>query len=190
MSEEQEILIAGPPPIWVNEHQHLVGYGNGRWTVAGKYQKGPAIFASNEHYPCTEVMGRWITNSTKPDQKTIDMRPYKYAGHPNWAWMFRDVGTKVWNAVETDDWTDPRICSKDGSHSVVYGYGLITDEGELLGLCDEFTTSHSYDGYMMLMQTPYDCIKEWFYFLCYSSGNSSGRSWITYAQAQRGKTWC
>lgn len=104
--------------------------------------------------------------------------------------MFRDVGSRVWSAVENDDWTDPRVCNKDGNHSTVYGYGLISEQGELLHFCDTFTTSHNYPGYMMLMETPYDCIREQFYFMCYNSGGRGGGSKISYKQAQTGRSWC
>lgn len=83
MSEEQ--LIEGPPPIWVNEYGHLVGYGRGSWTTNnGQYQRSPAIIASNAYYPCTEIIGKWITSSDGPPEgvKEIDMTPYKYVGHP------------------------------------------------------------------------------------------------------------
>lgn len=85
MSEEQEELIYSAPPIWVNEFGHLLGFGDGNWaTNNGQYQKGPAFFASNEFYPCTEVLGRWITNTNGGEgkYKTVDLRPYKYVGHP------------------------------------------------------------------------------------------------------------
>lgn len=193
MSEEQENTVQGPPPIWRNTYGHLVGFGNGYWQTNNRqYQNGPAIFSSNEHYPCTEVLGRWITNKSVESRKKVDLRPYKYAGHPGWAWMFRDVGTRVWNAVTNNDWTDPNICTKDSNHSSVYGYGLINDEGKLLGLCDEFTSGWPYDGFMMLMQTPYDCIRELFYFLCYNNTGRtpSNRSYLTYAKAKQGDSWC
>lgn len=194
MSEEQENTVQGPPPIWRNTYGHLVGFGNGYWQTNNRqYQNGPAIFSSNEHYPCTEIIGKWVTSSDGPPEgvKSIDLTPYKYVGHPGWAWMFRDAGQRVWDAIDNDDWTNPQICSKDGDHYIVYGYGLISDEGELLGIRDNFKTGASYPGYMVLMQTPYDCIRELFYFLCYmcKSGTPSRRSCITYDKAKQGKTW-
>ena len=98
-----------------------------------------------------------------------------------WAWMFRDVGTRVWQAVDTGNWDIPRICSTDDTHSSIYGYGRVSEEGELLRLGDVFNKAQDYEGYMMLMQTPYDCARQLFYFICYSGSN------LTLASANKGK---
>lgn len=108
-----------------------------------------------------------------------------------WGWVFRDVGTIWWNAFETGDYySNPNICSVDKSdghsHSSTYGYGLISDEGELLRLGDYFTNATDYDGYMMLLQTPYDCVRgeglsdKGFYFMCLKNTQ------YTYATMKKG----
>lgn len=82
MSEEQ--LIQGPPPLWLNEYQQLIGQGNGNWTAGGQYQKGPAVFTPNLKYPCTVFMGRWITSKDPDDEypTTIHMGEYRFQGTP------------------------------------------------------------------------------------------------------------
>jgi hypothetical protein len=114
------------------------------------------------------------------------------SGIHGWGWLFRDVGTIWFNAFDTGDYSNPKICSTDRSdghtHSSVYGYGLIDDNGELLHLGDFFTKAAGYNGYMMLLQTPYDCIRgegmsssdDGFYFMCLGSSHYS------YAKMKKG----
>ena len=81
----EPIIINAPPPLWVNEFGHLLGFGSRDWNVRrGPTQKAPAIYASTEFYPCTEVIEKWVTNRDGEEGTvpTIDLRPYKYVGHP------------------------------------------------------------------------------------------------------------
>lgn len=90
MSEEQETLLSGSPPLWLNEFGHILGYGNYTQDVRLHYDdsrttriKDPAIYASNIYYPCTEILGRWVTHiDGVHGVPEIDLTPYKYVGKP------------------------------------------------------------------------------------------------------------
>lgn len=147
---------------------HILGFGK----IASRGTTWDRYWRTNYHNPlligeeCVcktyEIIARCITESDEETGvKVFNLRPYKYAGHPYWAWQFRDVGVAHWN--------DPtKHCS-----GVIYGYGRIGPDGELLCLPDEFKTGYDYPGYMMLIQAPYDCTIDRFVLDCDSYRPSS-----------------
>lgn len=149
MSENQDLLKQGAP-MWLNTFGHILGYGTNSFArnnheYWSRNYRRPLIIGKN--YTCDyEIIARCITESdSQTGVPVFNLEPYLFAGHPGWAWILRDVGQAHWN--------DPkRSCS-----GTIYGYGKISDEGELICCKKNFKTKYEYPGYMELVQGPFDC---------------------------------
>lgn len=143
-------------PLWLNAFGHILKQGyigstrNPRDAChideAKQAVNKARILLNDAEHGClkSERIVQFITNRQNPK---FDLRPYKNAGNPGWMW-------EMWE-VKQAHWDDPSEECRTGSGN--YGYGVIDENGTLVGLMDEFESHYSYNGYMILSQGPFDC---------------------------------